>query len=295
MVKILRQIGWINSILIAIILFLWMSVFFIHGLIGAYAWVLLKLILPIMGFFGLFMNLIFFIVGVVKKKRNNKLLVNFIVNLVLLFPILMTLNMIQFIYPDDIENAKPSITVKWPFVEETVVGWGGDTVENNLKHATWPSERWAYDLVMEPYDTGSQNNEEYGIWDKEVYAPVSGIVIAAYDGEKDIDPGSEDFTSLEGNHIYIKIEETNTYLLLNHLKERSVTVKEGDRVNQGEAIGRIGNSGSTSEPHLHIHHQRQDPTKVPYPILAEGLPLYFEGINGKAMPEKGNMIVPDVQ
>ncbi|WP_335490206.1 M23 family metallopeptidase [Bacillus sp. JJ1773] len=216
-------------------------------------------------------------------------------NLVLIFPILMTLNIIQLIYPIDIERVKPSITVKWPFAEETVVVWGGDTVQNNLIHVTWPSERWGYDLVMEPYDTGSKNNEEYGIWNKEVYSPVSGVVIAAYDGEKDIDPGSEDFILLEGNHVYIKIDETGTYLLLNHLKEGSVTVKEGDRVNPGDVIGRIGNSGSTSEPHLHIHHQRQDPTKVPHPILAEGLPLYFEGINGEAMPEKGDIILPDVQ
>lgn len=28
------------------------------------------------------------------------------------------------------------------------------SVENNLIHVTWPSERWVYDLVMEPYDTG---------------------------------------------------------------------------------------------------------------------------------------------
>ncbi|QTD43400.1 M23 family metallopeptidase [Sporosarcina sp. Te-1] len=206
----------------------------------------------------------------------------------------MTSNIIKFNYPIDIEHANPAITVKCPFAEETVVAWGGDTIENNLIHVTWPSERWAYDLVMEPYDTGSKNNEDYGIWNKEVYSPVSGSVIAAYDGEKDIEPGTEEFISLEGNHVYIKIDETDTYLLLNHFKEGSVAVKEGDRVSPGTVLGRIGNSGTTSQPHLHIHHQRQDPTKVLHPILAEGLPLYFEGINGKPMPEKGDFILPVV-
>ncbi|MGG3801652.1 M23 family metallopeptidase [Metabacillus fastidiosus] len=69
----------------------------------------------------------------------------------------------------------------------------------------------------------------------------------------------------------------------------------GDHVNQGDVIGRVGNRGSTSEPHLHIHHQRQDPTKVIYPILAEGLPLFFEDINGESMPQKGDIITRNIQ
>nr|WP_309098710.1 M23 family metallopeptidase [Fredinandcohnia onubensis] len=69
-------------------------------------------------------------------------------------------------------------------------------------------------------------------------------------------------------------------------------MKVGERVNPGDLIGRVGNSGSTSEPHLHIHHQRQAPTKVIYPILAEGLSLFFEGINGDKMPKKGDIISP---
>lgn len=284
-----------NNILIGIILLSWISVYFIHGLIGAYAWALLKMIFPIIGFFGILINLVMFIVYIVKKKKKHKLLVNFLVNLILLFPIIMTMNIIRLAYPNDLESAQPSVTVEWPFTVETVVGWGGDTVENNLIHVIWPSERWAYDLVMEPYDIGSANNEDYGIWNKEVFSPVSGVVIAAYDDEKDINPGSEDFTTLAGNHVFIEMDETGTYLLLSHLKEGSVTVKEGDHINPGDLLGRIGNSGSTSEPHLHIHHQRQDPTKVPYPILAEGLPLYFEGIKGEGMPEKGDIILRDVQ
>lgn len=293
-VKDFKKIGLMNGILIAIILLLWISVLFIHGLIGVYAWALLKLILPIIGFFGVLVNIILLIVRIIKKKKSSiKLLLNFIVNLICILPILLTMNIIQLAYPNDIERTKPSITVKWPFAEETVVGWGGDTVENNLVHVTWPSERWGYDLVMEPYNTGSKSNEEYGIWNKEVYSPVSGVVISASDRERDIDPGSEDFNSLEGNHVYIKIDETGTYLLLNHLKEGSVTVKVGDYVKPGDVIGRIGNSGSTSEPHLHIHHQKQDPTKVIHPILAEGLPLYFERADGEVIPEKGDVILPD--
>jgi murein DD-endopeptidase MepM/ murein hydrolase activator NlpD len=96
-----------------------------------------------------------------------------------------------------------------------------------------------------------------------------------------------------GNHVYIKIDKTGTYLLLNHLKKGSVLVKTGDHVSEGDIIGRVGNSGTTSEPHLHIQHQRQDPTKIIYPIFAEGLPLYFKDINGESMPKKGSIIIPE--
>ena len=39
-------------------------------------------------------------------------------------------------------------------------------------------------------------------------------------------------------------------------------MREGQHVNEGEFLAQVGNSGSSSEPHLHIHHQRQDPSKV---------------------------------
>lgn len=131
----------------------------------------------------------------------------------------MTMNIILCAYPNTIKRAQPSITVSWPLTEKTVVGWGGNSVKDNLPHATWASERWAYDLVMEPYNINSDSNEDYGIWNKEIHSPVSGIVIAVSDDEADIKPGSENFISMEGNHVYIKIKETGTYLLLNHLKK----------------------------------------------------------------------------
>lgn len=74
--------------------------------------------------------------------------------------------------------------------------------------------------------------------------------------------GSDDFQSMAGNHIYLRLDETGTFLVLAHLKKGSIKVKEGQHVNEGEFLAQVGNSGSSSEPHLHIHHQRQDPSKV---------------------------------
>ncbi|NUU64373.1 M23 family metallopeptidase [Paenibacillus sp. JW14] len=248
--------------------------------------------LPFAGLLGLIVSILIIIILSIKKKRIFRTVISLALCTVLLFPILLTLNVIKFAYPVSINKTNSSITIVWPIKEKSVVGWGGDTVESNLPHVIWASERWAYDILIEPYNSGSPVLEDYGIWNVEVISPVSGVVVAAFDDEDDIMPNTEDFISTEGNHVYIKIEETGTYLLLNHLKKDSVTVKVGEHVNPGDLIGFVGNSGSTSEPHLHIHHQRQDPTKALMPIFAEGLPLYFRDIDGKPMPEKGDIIVP---
>ncbi len=69
-----------------------------------------------------------------------------------------------------------------------------------------------------------------------------------------------------------------------HLRQGSVAVWEGEQVAEGQLLGEYGNSGSTSEPHTHIHHQRQDPREVPTEF-AEGLPLYFRDHNGPLVPD----------
>ncbi|MCY6959800.1 M23 family metallopeptidase [Clostridium brassicae] len=282
----------LNYIMIVILIALWGCIFFIHGISGAISWVLVKLFMAPIGAILILVNLILLCICLVKKKKVTQKIISLILSVLLAFPILMLFNVLKVRYPADINKVTPSITVRWPLNEKATVGWGGDTIEINVPHVIWASERWAYDLVMEPSNIDSKNLNDFGIYDKEVVAPVSGTIIAAYDEENDILPNTENFISMEGNHVYIKIDETGTFLLLNHLKKDSVPVKVGDHVKEGDVIGKVGNSGSTSEPHLHIHHQRQDPTKTIHPTFAEGLPLYFKDINGKAMPEKGTVITP---
>lgn len=289
----LQKYGTLNMAIIAVTLLSWISVFWIQGLLGAYVWSSLKFIVPILGLLGIVSNLVVIFVRFFQQKPLFKNLLNLILCTVLASHFLLTMNIIQLAYPVHIRNSQPAVTVQWPFAEQTVVGWGGDSTDNNLPHVIWASERWAYDLVMEPYNIGSTDLEDYGVWNREVLSPVAGTVIAAYDDESDITPGTEEFLSMEGNHVYLQIDSTGTYLLLNHLRKDSVIVSVGDHVNAGDVLGQVGNSGSTSEPHLHIHHQRQNPTTTLHPILAEGLPLYFEGIDADIMPQKGIVITPE--
>lgn len=280
-----------NWILALILGFLWVSVILIHGTFGAISWGMLKLIFAPVGVILSIICLITLIISIRRQKNVFQRVISLVLSLALAFPILMLMNIIPLAYPVKIEDMSPSVTICSPFQDKVIVGWGGDSVKDNAPHVIWASERWAYDLVMEPADVGSDKLEDYGIYDEEVYAPVAGVVVAVYDQEKDIIPNTEEFLSIEGNYVYIKITETQTFLLLNHLKENSVVVKVGDKLAVGDYIGKIGNSGSTSEPHLHIHHQRQDPTKTVHPIFAEGLPLYFYDVNGGSiMPTAGKML-----
>jgi hypothetical protein len=154
-------------------------------------------------------------------------------------------------------------------------------------HAITPDQRWAYDLLVEPYLSGSSELADYGCYGVPVLAPASGHVTRAHDGEPDQVPGqvSNNFTAPLGNHVIIELP-TGTYLVLAHLREGSVVVETGDTVEEGQPLGECGNSGNTSEPHIHIHHQRQDPTEFPI-NFANGLPLYFRDHDGPPMPEGG--------
>lgn len=96
--------------------------------------------------------------------------------------------------------------------------------------------------------------EDYLIFGESVFAPCDGIVEAAADDMPDMQVPEPDTTRLEGNHVFLNCGEYG--ILLAHLQSGSVTVVAGDEVETGQSVGRVGNSGQTFEPHLHIHAQR---------------------------------------
>ena len=218
---------------------------------------------------------------------SRVMLVTGVTSLVSLLPLILWF--VPMAFPTSIESMTPSVTVRLPADAPLQVVWGGDSIKTNY-HAAAADQRWAYDLLVEPYFSGSTHLEDYGCYGIPVVAPIHGTVVSAHDGEPDEVPGvtSNNFETPTGNHVMLRME-TGTYLIIAHLKYRSVAVKTGDTVEEGQVIGQCGNSGNTSEPHIHIHHQRQDPTV--YPLnFAEGLPLYFRDHNGPPMPIGGILV-----
>lgn len=145
-----------------------------------------------------------------------------------------------------------------PFEEEWYVVWGGDTKENN-RHITNQAQTGAYDFVIIDDDLkthtgdGIANNQYYAFGTK-IFAPANGEVVMAVDGVYDNTPGKTNPDYVFGNTIVLKIA-ANEYVYLAHFKNHSINVKEGDTVKKGDLLGLCGNSGNSTEPHLHIHIQ----------------------------------------
>ena len=217
--------------------------------------------------------LIQFVVGIIRicKRKNIKWnLVFLLVTLVIAYPVTILFGCSKLTYPAKLGSYDGII------FQEPVEGGTAKGGKEFKPHAVWPSECYAYDIVKTPYEVGSHRLEDYGIYQADVKAPIDGEVIGLKDDEEDVLPNTEDFVSLSGNYIYIKIDKTDTYLILAHLEKDSINVEIGDKVKKGQVIAKVGNSGTTSEPHLHIQHQKENPLEISIPVCAQGLPIEFE-------------------
>lgn len=251
-------------------------------------------------FFGLagviftLFSLVVIITRLLKRRWPEKtLLLLLAVSLITAWPAGWFVDFGRIAYPVDLETTKPSVSIRLPVDQSVIVAWGGNTVDENY-HATVPGERWAYDLLAQPAALKNPDLKAYGIFGKIVLAPIDGTVVGIRNDMPDLPAGTElddlDVNAMLGNHIFLRIDETGTYLVIAHLMADSVIVKPGQHVDEGTPIARVGNSGNTSEPHIHIHHQRQDPS-ITNTLLAEGLPLYFRDIDGPPLPTGGVGIV----
>lgn len=119
-----------------ILLVLWGSIFIIHGIIGAGAWALTKLFFAPLGVILVIINMISIIICLAKKKKVDQSAVSLVLSIFLAFPIFMLFNVIQIEYPASINKVSPSITVRWPLNERTIVAWGGDTAKSNKNYSS---------------------------------------------------------------------------------------------------------------------------------------------------------------
>lgn len=141
-----------------------------------------------------------------------------------------------------------------PIKEEWFVFWGGTNEFINY-HYIYESQRYAYDLVVmkddKTYRNNNMRNENYYAFDKEVVAPANGKVVKVISNIIDNIPGEMNKSQPAGNYVILQ-HSNKEYSLLAHFKQNSILVNEGDGVKQGQIIGLCGNSGNSSEPHIHF-------------------------------------------
>lgn len=181
-----------------------------------------------------------------------------------------------------------------PFSGEWSIFWGGDTKALNLNNGI-KFQQFAFDIVINgvngrSYKTDGRSNSDYYAFGEKILAPADATVVLAVDGVADNIPGKVNTMYVPGNSVILKTAN-NEYLFFAHFKQNSVNVKEGDVIKQGQLLGRCGNSGNSSEPHLHFH--IQDTLGFD---TATGIKCYFERIyvNSTIMndysPKKGEKI-----
>jgi hypothetical protein len=170
--------------------------------------------------------------------------------------------------------------LRLPFKGDWYVFWGGRTVDQNY-HAVSKPQRFANDIVMLKNGvshTGDGSKlSDYYCYGAEVLAPAAGTIVWSCDSLPDQIPGQMDPKNPIGNGVVID-HGNGEFSLLAHMQPKSLKVKTGDKVKQDAVLGLCGNSGNTSEPHVHYHLQ-----DGPEMQSSEGLPAPFVKmiVNGK--------------
>lgn len=170
---------------------------------------------------------------------------------------------------------------------------------NLVGHRHAGSQEFAIDIVgmgaagvfsAEAFKSGGIRLEDHYIFNREILAAADGTVVAtgtrfseAPTREKDyaanylklarqLAPVIGIVNTVGGNHIIID-HGNGEYAFYAHIREGHVLVKPGDKVKQGQVIGRVGNTGNSSGPHLHF--QLMDSADM---LKANGLPIMFTNI-----------------
>jgi hypothetical protein len=220
---------------------------------------------------------------------------------------------------DDKNDAHDITLAPLPVVDESPIviapplrgQWiAGDSV-NNLPDAAhrravivadghpWLAQRYAIDWVQIQTVDGAattfkgpeDKNDSYFCYNQPIYSVAAGKVVDVSDGMPENVPHSGayavplDFNNAAGNHVVVEIAP-HRYVLYAHMRPGSIQAKLGDRVHVGQLLGHVGNTGSSTEPHLHMHVDDQSSF-----LAGNGEP--YEFTEGQASgPVKANVSSP---
>ncbi|MFE5920611.1 M23 family metallopeptidase [Streptomyces sp. NPDC002285] len=161
-----------------------------------------------------------------------------------------------------------------------------------------PGFHWLWPIARRPQD--------FPAFEAPILAVADATVVRAVDGQRDhlsrnslagllylmlIEGSVREMAGLRrilGNHLILDLGN-GTYAAYAHLRRGSLTVREGDRVHAGQVIARCGNSGNSSEPHLHF--QLMD---GPDPDSARGVPFRWRGVGVPGNQEVFEVVRPVV-
>ena len=106
------------------------------------------------------------------------------------------------------------------------------------------------DGIMRPFkpETGGERNEDWYTWRENVMAPFDGTVTLVQHPDSTNKPGR---LNREAQHGEIHFEDEDG-VIVSFVHVREIVVTEGQRVEAGEVVAKVGNNGSSIAPHLHV-------------------------------------------
>lgn len=186
----------------------------------------------------------------------------------------------------------PDAIFRLPFKGEWAILNGG--AGRVLSHS-WgvPTQRYAYDFVVlnaaaNTFEGDAMQPQNYLCYGRGVVAAAPGTVVKAVDRWPDsaIQPdggADENVGDIRGNYVVVR-HAKRLYSVYCHLQPGSVAVRPGQPVEAGGLLGKCGNSGHSSEPHLHFH--LQDGKSF---YASAGLPVVFAGARRRPIPGYGGI------
>jgi len=168
-----------------------------------------------------------------------------------------------------------------------------DFVGVDARHRTAAVRDWRTLVATEP-------PERFVAFGRPILAPVDGVVVQVHDGEEDhaarrsqpaLVPYAlgaagrlrEGVHAVAGNHVTIALPRTRAFVSLVHLRRVSLRVRVGGQVRTGQPLAECGNSGNSTQPHVHV--QVADSLDL---TVAQGVPVAFrdfrEWLRGRGEP-----------
>ncbi|QCB23360.1 M23 family metallopeptidase [Streptomyces sp. SS52] len=200
----------------------------------------------------------------------------------------------------------PPVTGRWSALNSPA-----DRTPSHGVHAY--GQTFAIDLVAEPAPGArpgfralwplARRNHHFPAFGAPLLAVADGTVVRADDGQRDhlsrtslpallylmlVEGSARELAGarrIVGNHLVLDLGG-GTYAMYAHVRRGSFSVREGDRVRAGQLLARCGNSGNSTEPHVHF--QLMD---GPDPDTARGVPFTWRGVG---VPRNGEVFdVPE--
>jgi len=174
--------------------------------------------------------------------------------------------------------------------------WGNGMGGTNFNAHSYPEHRYSYDVGVRDTNnktfkdnTKMTENDNYYCWGQSVLSMSSGEVIFTDDQYEDNFGNQSNPNSKGANIVVIENKKLNFFHFYVHFQQSKIDVNVGDAISSGDKLGLVGNSGGSSEPHLHVGISRRDVHG-----FVRSLPMTFQKVkNGAGQTVTGVLATDD--